>query len=118
MLTNFHAVSFDADDVAAVAAFWSAAADMELETPALPDFAMLSPRHPSMPRIIVLKVPEPKTVKNRIHIEFAVTDLAAARQRIEDLGGSFLAEHQYQRSRWFVMQDVEGNEFCILEEHE
>lgn len=116
MLTNFHAVSFDADDVARVAQFWSAAADMELQSRGSPWFAALVPRHESTPRLIVVKVPEGKTVKNRVHIEFAVVDLAAERDRIVELGGSFVAEHEWDGNRWFVMQDVEGNEFCLLEE--
>lgn len=50
---------------------------------------------------------------NRLHLDTVVEDLNAAVARIEELGGSLLAEHEVMGFRWNVMSDPEGNEFCI-----
>jgi hypothetical protein len=62
---------------------------------------------PGMPfeNLVFNPVPEPKTVKNRIHwdVKGDVTELERA-------GATVLAE----RSRWVTMADPEGNEFCVF----
>ena len=115
MLTNFHAVSFDANDVGLLARFWSEATGGELNSDGLPYFAMITPTHVGMPRIIVLQVPEPITAKNRVHIEFEVADLQHEREQLETIGAGFVAEHEWDGSRWLVMADPEGNQFCLVE---
>ena len=113
MLTRFHAISIDANDVELVARFWCDVAGYDLHGDGLPYFAELRPANDTMPRINVMKVPETKTVKNRVHIEFAVDDLDAERERLEGLGASFDADRKWEGFRWLVMQDPEGNEFCL-----
>jgi predicted enzyme related to lactoylglutathione lyase len=67
--------------------------------------------------IDVIAVPEPKTVKNRVHIDLATTsaahhaDLVA---RVQDLGATYADVGQGDVS-WTVMADPEGNVFCVLE---
>lgn len=56
-------------------------------------------------------VPEPKTVKNRIHIDVTTADLAA----IMAAGTTVLAEPTAQ-TPWTVLSDPEGNEFCAFPE--
>ena len=52
-------------------------------------------------------VPEPKRVKNRVHVDvFGSVDGLVAR-------GAAVVEH---RERWTVMSDLEGNEFCVFPE--
>jgi hypothetical protein len=48
----------------------------------------------------------PKTVKNRVHIDVHVRDVA----RLLELGASTLAEFD----GWTTLADVEGNEFCAF----
>ncbi|GAB3175317.1 hypothetical protein GCM10027162_21780 [Streptomyces incanus] len=72
------------------------------------------------PRLCILKVPEPKTAKNRLHIDVRVPghgshDERWARTRAESerlvkAGGSVLEECD---ERHIVMADPEGNEFCV-----
>jgi hypothetical protein len=50
-----------------------------------------------------------KTVKNRVHLDVYVRDIAP----LVDLGARFLAEH----SAWVMLADVEGNEFCAFPGH-
>ena len=51
-------------------------------------------------------VPEPKTVKNRIHWDVRTDDLAL----LTDAGATVL----HKQPRWTVMADPEGNEFCAF----
>jgi Glyoxalase-like domain len=57
-------------------------------------------------------VPEPKTVKNRVHWDVYVPDLPA----LLDAGATVLAEPN-ERAGWHVLADPEGNEFCAFADH-
>lgn len=56
-----------------------------------------------------LPVPEPKTVKNRIHLDVTTDDLAP----LLDAGATLLRARD-DEIRWNVMADPEGNEFCAF----
>jgi predicted enzyme related to lactoylglutathione lyase len=61
-------------------------------------------------------MPEPKTVKNRVHICLR-PDIArdAEAERLQALGASFVADHRTPDGHgWVVLADPEGNEFCVL----
>jgi predicted enzyme related to lactoylglutathione lyase len=58
-------------------------------------------------------VPEPKTVKNRLHLDLRSTDLATATDQALALGAT-RADDIYDGGRWQVLRDPEGNEFCLL----
>lgn len=60
-----------------------------------------------------LRVPDPKTVKNRLHIDLRTTDLDEATRQALALGAT-KADDVYDGDRWQVMRDPEGNEFCLL----
>jgi hypothetical protein len=60
-----------------------------------------------------VRVPEPKTVKNRLHLDLRGGDLAATTARAIALGAT-RADDIYDGGRWQVLRDPEGNEFCIL----
>lgn len=53
-------------------------------------------------------VPEPKTVKNRVHIDITTPSVAA----LVDAGARVIG----QGPRWQVLADPEGNEFCAFEQ--
>ena len=60
------------------------------------------------------EVPEKKTGKNRVHLDFVVDDLDEATARVEELGGHWLDPRQtfeLEGFRWRCMADPEGNEF-------
>jgi predicted enzyme related to lactoylglutathione lyase len=63
--------------------------------------------------ILFQQVPEPKTVKNRAHIDFDVADVDGEVDRLVGLGGRKLAEHSLGSFRWAVVADPEGNELCV-----
>ncbi len=74
-------------------------------------------------RVLFVAVPEPRTVKNRVHLDLRVagverTPEAAARldaevDRLEGLGATVLYRHDAPDGRWVTMADPEGNELCL-----
>jgi Cobalamin adenosyltransferase/Glyoxalase-like domain len=58
------------------------------------------------------KVPEPKRAKNRVHLDLVNPDPAAVDELVR-LGATVTGKHQIPGQCWTVMQDPEGNEFCI-----
>ncbi len=78
-------------------------------------------RHPDGPatghrrRIIFQQVPEPKSVKNRWHIDVWVGEenVQPAMDRLVARGATFLREGQQGPHRWVTLADPEGNEFCV-----
>jgi hypothetical protein len=77
------------------------------------------------PRFFFQRVPEPKSVKNRVHVDVNVSDgpqapledrktqVYAAVARLEAIGASRVGEVEEMGGFHVVMQDPEGNEFCV-----
>ncbi|HET8990346.1 MAG TPA: VOC family protein [Acidimicrobiales bacterium] len=67
------------------------------------------------PRLYFQRVPEPKSAKNRLHLDVRVrpSDLEAEVERVVALGASFVEFNRQGEHRWAVMRDPEGNEFCL-----
>ncbi len=69
-------------------------------------------------RVLFQDVPEPKTVKNRLHIDVhaGAEGLAALVERLESLGATRIREFDKgPAGHWWVMRDPEGNEFCAAQ---
>jgi len=70
-------------------------------------------------------VPEPKTVKNRVHLDVNAggpkgtpaeerqASVQAAVERLEGLGATKVEARAEMGDAWVVMLDPEGNEFCV-----
>ena len=117
----------DCADPATLSRFWAAALDYEVLDESA-DMVEIGPggrtdeqllgelrSGPAVPTLIFIRVPEPKTVKNRLHLDLSPIDsdrdsevarLAGLGARITDLAPP--------DSTWVVMTDPEGNEFCVL----
>ncbi len=67
----------------------------------------------SGPTLMFLNVPERKTLKNRLHLDFVPDDQAAEVARLLSSGATPVDIGQGERS-WAVLADPEGNEFCVL----
>jgi catechol 2,3-dioxygenase-like lactoylglutathione lyase family enzyme len=65
--------------------------------------------------MLFLPVPEPKTIKNRIHLDMKANDgdQAAEVERLIALGARRIDIGQGDVD-WVVLADPEGNEFCVL----
>jgi hypothetical protein len=70
------------------------------------------------PGLVFLRVPEKKTVKNRIHLDFVPDDQAAEVDRLLRLGARRADVGQKGDEGWVVLADPEGNEFCVLSARE
>ncbi len=67
------------------------------------------------PRLYVQRVPEPKTVKNRVHLDLHVGPerVEAEVERLVALGATRVEERSQGPQRWVVMTDPEGGELCV-----
>ena len=74
-------------------------------------------RHPDgvAPRVLFQLVPEPKTVKNRVHLDVRVgpEERDAEVSRLTARGATVLHDGQQGPHRWVTLADPEGNELCL-----
>jgi Glyoxalase-like domain len=125
MAGKFTELAIDCADPAGLARFWCAALDYEVQdeedeivtigSPALPGGR--DRPGPVPPVLTFARVPEGKTVKNRLHIDLNPTDRSQDDEvrRLLDLGARHADVGQGDAS-WVVLTDPEGNEFCVLAE--
>jgi len=73
-----------------------------------------SPEDGVAPDLLFLRVPEEKSVKNRLHLDLRPDDQEAEVRRVEGLGARRVSVGQGPDSSWVVLADPEGNEFCVL----
>ena len=93
--------------------FWTAALGWQSRRLNEQYVAIIPPDRSQM-AILLQKVPEPKTVKNRVHIDFGAQNMAAEVERLIGLGATWIAERQlFGSPGWTVLADPEGNEFCV-----
>jgi hypothetical protein len=110
------AVSLDCLDPWALAPFWAAATGRDV-VPV--DARVASLRQPDRrpPDLDLVRVPEPKTVKNRVHLDVAPypgDDQAAEVTRLIRLGARAADVGQRADATWVVLADPEGGELCVL----
>ena len=74
-------------------------------------------RHPTgaAPRVLFQLVPEPKTVKNRVHLDVRVgpEELDDEVARLTARGATVLHHGQQGPYTWVTLADPEGNELCL-----
>ena len=66
--------------------------------------------------MLFIAVPEAKSVKNRVHIDWVPTERTRDEEveRLLGLGASIHEDHRLPDGRgWVTMRDPENNEFCI-----
>jgi hypothetical protein len=109
-------VALDCDDVLKVAQFWSKALDRPLDAGASREFASIGGTDAA--RIEVAwyfnRVAGPKQAKNRLHIDLVDPDPNAVDELVRS-GATIVDKHRLSPGghQWTVLQDPEGNEFCI-----
>lgn len=106
-------LTIDCADPDRLAAFWGALLSREAEA-GLPGWTQINSGG-DQPRINFQPVPERKQGKVRIHLDITVDDIDQAIERVVELGGRETGEHhEYPEGSVVVMQDPEGNEFCMV----
>ena len=107
-------VVIDCADHGAVVDFWAAALGYERREVNEQYVALVPPAAEiGRPAILFQLVPEPKTVKNRVHLDFKADSMADEVERLIEIGAIPIAERSLGSARWTVMQDPGGNEFCV-----
>jgi predicted enzyme related to lactoylglutathione lyase len=107
-------VVIDCPDHGRVVDFWAAALGYTRQEVNEQYVALVpSEREPGRPPLLFQKVPEPKAVKNRVHLDFSAESMADEVAFLVSLGATVLAERSLGSMRWTVLADPEGNEFCV-----
>ena len=117
MASVFRELVIDSNDPARLAAFWSDVLGWNAVADEDGDFWMSASGAPDGPGpvLVFVGVPEPKVVKNRIHVDLNPSgcDQATELQRLLALGARPADVGQGDET-WVVLADPEGNEFCLL----
>jgi len=114
MASTFTELIVDAADPRGLADFWCAVLGWQV-TEDDEEGVEIAAGAGARPAIVFVPVPEPKTVKNRVHIDVNPTgcDQAEEVERVLALGARPVDVGQGEQP-WVVLADPEGNEFCIL----
>jgi predicted enzyme related to lactoylglutathione lyase len=113
MAARLTEICVDCSDPEKLAPFWSEVLGWPLGERDEDSVELVPP--PGWPSLLFIQVPEPKTVKNRLHLDVNATDRdqAAEVDRLLALGAQRVDVGQGEVS-WVVLADPEGNEFCVL----
>lgn len=114
MSVTLEQVTFDSNDVPVLAAFWAQVFGTEVDAGGN-EFAATVNKAGGGPAMMFLKVPEPRTGKNRVHLDLASADWAAEVDRIVGLGAKRLDEYDEYGVHWVTLADPEGNLFDLAE---
>jgi Glyoxalase-like domain len=113
-------VVMDCADPIALADFWEAALGFSVRTGDGQPYVMLSGSALRRPlnHLTLQRVPEPKTVKNRTHIDLFARSVAAEVERLVGLGATIVSrmpeEAEGAELVFAAMDDPEGHEFCVI----
>jgi hypothetical protein len=119
MTAHIRTVTFDCADHHALAAFWRQVTGYvdDPDNPNLPgDPEVLLVAPDGGPRLLFVPVPEPKTAKNRVHLDLMPDDRTRDEEaaRLLAIGATLIADHREpDGTGWVVLADPEGNEFCV-----
>jgi predicted enzyme related to lactoylglutathione lyase len=114
-------VTFDALEPRALGRFWSAVTNYSV-VEERDDFVMLrAPDERGIRRILFFRVDDPTPGKNRMHVDLATRDSETEIDRLVSLGATLVDPpsengprwREGNGTRWVVLQDPEGNEFCV-----
>ena len=108
-------LSIDCADPVAMAGFWSEVLGRPVNPGADGENAAIDATDPaSGPRLAFHKVPEPKTVKNRLHLDLRTDRFEAESKRLTGLGATPVRDIEKPTARWTTFADPEGNEFDLV----
>ena len=106
----------DCADPVALAEFWSAALGY-VNLGSAGNYVALFPDGRPGPKLLLQHVAEPKTTKNRMHLDIEVADIEAEASRLEALGARRVQPAQLHEhgTTWILMADPEGTELCVCD---
>ncbi|MFD8890566.1 VOC family protein [Streptomyces sp. NPDC059566] len=112
-------ITFDALDPYRIAEFWSAVTGFPIHPDDVEgdDEVLLEPGQPGVPGLLFIRVPDAKSVKNRVHLDIqpptGTRDETV--ERLIGLGAKLVDDRRDANgvAGWVVLADPEGNELCI-----
>ena len=112
-------ITFDCADPYLLATFWSQVTGYQEDPedgnePGDPEGFLAGPE--GQPNLLFIAVPEPKSVKNRVHLDLMPADRTRDEEveRLLKIGATLVADHRRpDGTGWAVLADPEGNEFCV-----
>lgn len=110
-------LTVDCADAYRLATFWAGVTDWPISDVDSPGDSQVLVEAPApVPSLLFIQVPEAKTVKNRVHLDWMPTKRTRDEEveRILELGATMYEDHRVPDGRgWVTLLDIEGNEFCI-----
>ncbi len=110
-MADYLVLTLDCNDIETMTAFWSAALGYQV-LGGVGTYRALGPAEGTMPKLLLQQVPEPKSAKNRLHLDLHVPDPDAEAARLVGLGATLVGPVDEFGMHWVVLADPEGNEFC------
>jgi predicted enzyme related to lactoylglutathione lyase len=115
MPVALHHIVVDTHDLPKLAQFWAQALGWNVlsERPAE---IVIGPDVNAPVGMCFMPVADPKTVKNRLHLDITTSaeDRDQEIERLLALGARRVDIGQTGRESWTVLADPEGNEFCVI----
>ncbi|MER5563200.1 MULTISPECIES: VOC family protein [Streptomyces] len=108
-------VTFDCSDAHKLASFWAEALGGTLSDDDFPGDPEALVTADGI-GLLFVAVPEPKSVKNRVHLDLQPQDRTRDEEadRLVALGATLVADHRRpDGTGWLLLADIEGNEFCV-----
>lgn len=113
VILEWEQVIVDAADPVALGRWWAEALGWVVVDES-PDEYEIRPAKDRLPGLLFGRSTDPKTVKNRLHLDFRPEDQEAEVTRLLALGARHADVGQTGDEPWVVLADPEGNEFCVL----
>ncbi|MFF3350024.1 VOC family protein [Streptomyces sp. NPDC002779] len=113
MTSAIRHVTVDSADAYRLASFWSRVLGLPVHEDDKPgdEDALIEGAG-----LLFVTVPDPKTVKNRVHLDLRPTDRTRDEEveRVLALGATLVDDRRTPDGKgWVVLADPEGNEFCV-----
>ena len=114
-------VTFDAKEPRALGRFWSEVTSYPVVEERDDFVSLRAPDHRGVRQILFFRVADPTPGKNRVHVDLASRNPEAEIERLLGLGARLVDARAQgvpswragNGTRWVVLQDPEGNEFCL-----
>jgi predicted enzyme related to lactoylglutathione lyase len=116
-MLRIECLTIDARDPASLAAFWASLLEWEVSSDDEGEYWISPDRDDPSGRgtaMLFLPSEDPRTGKNRLHLDLRPDDQVATVDTAIGLGARRVDIGQTGEETWVVLADPEGNEFCVL----
>jgi catechol 2,3-dioxygenase-like lactoylglutathione lyase family enzyme len=115
MSNSVFGLSIDCADAAKLAQFWADVLGRQVNPQPTAEFAAIDADDSAHgPRLAFHRVPEAKTVKNRLHLDLISSEFASEADRLLSLGATRVNDVEQGGAHWTTFLDPQGNEFDLI----